>query len=64
MLEKKLPFILEDAENGLTHLSRELFAEHYDKLKELDKAIKSHEQRIARLCQQNPRSKRFLECRA
>lgn len=52
---------MEDAENGLTHLSRKLFAEHYQKLKELDQAIKSHDQRIARLCQQNQRSKRFLD---
>ncbi len=60
-VRKELPFILEDAENGLTHLSRELFFEHYEKLKELDKAIKSHEQRIGRLCHQNQRSKRFLD---
>jgi transposase len=60
-VRKELPFILEDAENGLTHLSRELFAEHYQKLKELDQAIKSHERRIGRLCQQNQRSKRFLD---
>ena len=33
-VRKELPFILEDAENGLTHLSRELFAEQYQKLKE------------------------------
>jgi transposase len=59
-VRKELPFILEDAENGLTFLSRELFAEQYEKLKELDKTIKSHEQRIARLCNQNPHSKRFL----
>jgi len=60
-VRKELPFILEDAENGLTHLSRELFAEQYQKLKELDNAIKSHDQRIGRLCQQNQLSKRFLE---
>ena len=60
-VRKELPFILEDADNGLTYLSRELFAEQYDKLKELDKVIKSHEQRIARLCNQNQRSKRFLD---
>jgi transposase len=59
-VRKELPFILEDAENGLTHLSRELFAEQYQKLKELDKTIKSHDQRIGRLCQQNQLSKRFL----
>ena len=60
-VRKELQFILEDAENGLTHLSRELFAEHYDTLKELDKTIKRHEQRIGRLCHQNQRSKRFLD---
>ena len=42
-------------------MSRELFAEHDDKLKELDKEIKSHDQRIGRLCNQNERSKRFLD---
>jgi transposase len=45
-VRKELPLILVDPENGLTSLSRELFTEHYDKLKELDKAIKSHDQRI------------------
>jgi transposase len=30
-------------------------------LKELDKAIKNHDQRIGRLCQQNQLSKRFLD---
>jgi transposase len=59
-VRKAVPFILEDAENSL-HLSRELFAEQYQKLKELDKLIKSREQRIARLCQQNQLSKRFLD---
>ena len=32
-VRQQLPLILEDAENGLTALSRELFAEQYERLK-------------------------------
>ncbi len=60
-LRKELPFILEDAENGLSPLSRELIAEHYEKFKQLDSDIKAQDQRIQRLCAQNPLSQRFLE---
>jgi hypothetical protein len=31
-VREQLPLIVEDAENGLTDLSRELFAEQYEKL--------------------------------
>jgi transposase len=60
-VRKELPSILEDAENNLTALSRELFAEQYEKLKTLDDDIKAQDVRISRLCSQNERSKRFLE---
>lgn len=60
-VRKELPLILEDAENNLTALSRELFAEQYEKLKTLDSDIKAQDARISRLCSQNERSKRFLE---
>jgi len=60
-VRKELPSILEDAENNLTALSRELFAEQYEKLKTLDDDIKAQDARISRLCSQNERSKRFLE---
>jgi transposase len=60
-VRKELPFILEDAENGLTALSRELFAELHEKLQTLDTNIKAYDARISRLCSQNERSKRFLE---
>jgi transposase len=60
-VRKELPSILEDAENNLTALSRELFAEQHEKLKTLDADIKAHDARISRLCAQNERSKRFLE---
>ena len=62
-LRKQLPLILEDAENNLTPLSREMFAEHYERLVILDDEIKSQDQRIRRLCQANELSKRFTEVR-
>lgn len=60
-VRKQLPLILEDAENGLTPLMRELFAEQYGHLKTLDKDIKAQDSRINRPCQQNALSRRFLE---
>jgi len=60
-LRQQLPLILEDAENGLTDLSRELFAEQNEKLKALDDDIKAQDQRINRLCNANELSKRLLD---
>jgi len=60
-VRKELPCILEDAKNGLTALSRELFAEQYEKLKALDNEIEAQDRRINRLCIQNERSRCFLE---
>jgi transposase len=60
-IRKQLPLILEDAENNLTPLSRELFAEQYEKFKQLDNEIKVQDQRISRLCAQNPLCTSFLE---
>lgn len=60
-VRKELPFILEDAENHLTPLSRELLAECYEKLIEMDKKLKEQQNRINRLCQQNALSRRLLE---
>jgi transposase len=60
-VRKSLPEILEDGENGLTALGRELFAERYDQLKELDRQISEQDQRIERLAQQNALSRRLIE---
>jgi transposase len=60
-IREQLPLIVEDAENGLTDLSRELFAEQYEKIKTLDAEIKAQDQRINRLCNANDLSKRFLD---
>ena len=46
-VRKKLPEILEDAENGLTALARELFAELLEELRVLDQRFEQCGQRIA-----------------
>ena len=53
--------VLEEAENGLTALSRAVFADQYEKLKQLDADIKALDQRIHRLCQDNELSRRFRD---
>ena len=62
-LRKQLPLILEDAENTLTPLSREMFAEHYERLVVLDEEIKDQDQRINRLCQAHELSQLFIDVR-
>jgi transposase len=59
--DKQLPLILEDADNALTPLSRELFSEQYQRLAAMDENIKAQDQRISRLCEQHALSKRFRE---
>jgi len=52
-VRKDLPEILEDAENGLTVLSRELFAELHDELEALDQRFEQCERRIKTLSKEN-----------
>ena len=60
-VRKRLPELLEDAENTLTTLSRAAFAEQYERLLELDKEIKRYDQKMGQLCQANELSKRLAE---
>lgn len=60
-VRKQLPDILEDAENGLTALSRELIAEQAERLRELDKAIKEQDKRLGRLSQADALSRRMRD---
>lgn len=48
-IRKQLPFIIEDAENELTVLSRELFSELYADLVALDKRITNLEKKIQQI---------------
>ena len=60
-VRKRLPEILEDAENGLTTRSRELFAELLEELQVLDQRFEQCGQRIASLNQENDVCRRLDE---
>jgi len=60
-LRKQLPDILEDGNNSLSTLSRKLFAEQYQALKDLDKAISALDREITAVCQQNALARRLLK---
>ena len=52
-VRRALPEILEDAENGLTLIARELFAELLEELRDLDQRFKRCDRRIQSLNQEN-----------
>lgn len=60
-VRKQLPLILEDAENGLTVLSRTCFAELFDELQQLDQRFSQSEQRIKALNKENEICRRLDE---
>jgi len=60
-VRKALPEILEDAENGLTSLTREIFAELQEELQIVDKRFKQCEKRIQCLNQENEMCRRLDE---
>jgi len=60
-VRRALPEILEDAENGLTPLTREIFAELQEELRIIDKRFKQCEKRIQCLNQKNEVCQRLNE---
>ncbi|MCF6280628.1 MAG: IS110 family transposase [Candidatus Polarisedimenticolaceae bacterium] len=60
-VRKALPEILEDAKNGLTPLTREIFSEFQEELKSMDKRFKQCEARIKSLNQGNEVCRRLDE---
>lgn len=48
-IKKAMPLILEDAENGLTSLARELFSDLYGDLKELDEKVSRMDLKIKQI---------------
>lgn len=59
-IRRELPGILEDAENGLPELARELFAELARRLADLDRQIGEHDRRIDRLADQSEAAQRLM----
>lgn len=58
-LLKRLPEILEDAENGLTGLFREELFGLYEELHHLDERITHYEEKIKQMAQADERAKRL-----
>jgi len=58
-VRKKLPEVLENAENELTDLGREIFFDLYQQLVELDKKIEEYENRLKRLYSQSEACQRI-----
>ncbi|MDX2422186.1 MAG: hypothetical protein QNK43_05865 [Amphritea sp.] len=46
-VRSKLPDILEDADNNVPYLAREVFADQYHRLCELDRIINEYDRKIA-----------------
>lgn len=60
-LRAALPRILEDGENGLIPLARELFAESYDQLLESYRRIDEYDRRIERIFRASPSCQRVAQ---
>jgi transposase len=59
-VRKEIPLILEDAENSLTSLFRELLSELYDEMVHLDERVNSLEGKLEIVCRQNEDCQRLL----
>ncbi len=59
-VRQQIPLILEDAENDLTYLFRELLLGLYDEMVHLDQRIKTLEVKLETLCAQNEDCQRLL----
>lgn len=62
-VRRTLPSILEDAENELTVLSRQLMAELYERLVALDARIEEYDRQIQRIHRRSPRSVKLEKVR-
>jgi len=60
-LRKALPLILEDAENGLSALVRELFEDLYCQLRELDDKVATYDQKIKQVFMASPACQRLAK---
>lgn len=60
-LRRQLPQILEDAENGLPALAREVLADLLEQFRELDHRIQQYDVRIRELAQQSEPARRLMQ---
>lgn len=60
-LRAALPEVLEDAENGLPCLAREVFADLYDRLQGLEKRLSDYDRRVERLARENASARALMQ---
>ena len=60
-VRQELPWILEDAENGLPDLAREVIADSYTRLRQLDERIHEYDQRIERIARNDVLVQRVMQ---
>ncbi|NIT61907.1 MAG: IS110 family transposase [Aliifodinibius sp.] len=60
-IRKAMPGILEDAENNLPGLARDVFADNYYRLLQVDKRIAEYDARINEIARQEPLVQRILK---
>lgn len=60
-LRRCVPDVLEDAENTLPELAREVFAELYARLGELDQQLDEYDRRIQALAASSPAARRLMQ---
>lgn len=60
-VRRSVPALLEDAENGLPALAREIFAGLHERLRDLDRRLAEYDQRIATLAREMPDAGRLMQ---
>jgi len=60
-VRRELPWILEDAENGLPHLAREVFSDIRERLKRLDDSIVKYDKWIKQLAHEDELAQRVMK---
>ena len=61
VVRRRLPAVLEDAENALPALAREVFAELYERLVELDARLAHYDRRIVQLSREMPGARTLMD---
>lgn len=56
-----MPEILEDAENGIPSLARDIFSDNYERLKQLDERIVEYDHRIVQIAKNDSRMQRIMQ---
>lgn len=60
-VKQEMPWILEDADNGLPDLTREVLSDNYSRLRQLDERITEYDRRVAQIAKQSSQARRIMQ---